>query len=300
MKQAFITDENSVEAVDGITYEFPYTLHMRDMNDFFVPWHWHEELEFNYAHRGSIEIQTAQRTYTAHQGEAYFINTNVMNTKRKAEGAATAVEHAHIFHPILLAGHYKSIFETRYLNPVLKNQSIEVLIIREQDKPSKDFIRTLNKLTQIQSEGGPGTAFQIRNLLSDAWMYLLDIIDNQKNAGEVSDSKLYLQNRARSMLGYIHAHYDQKITMEDLAAEIGLSTKECARSFKAVFNKTPPEYLTEYRLEQAKHLLRDTDKTITEISYETGFGSSAYFGKIFREYTTLTPKEYRRSMQDKR
>ncbi|MDO4616079.1 MAG: AraC family transcriptional regulator [Lachnospiraceae bacterium] len=296
MKQTFITDENSVESIEGMTYEFPYTMHERDMTDFIVPWHWHEEVEFDYAYQGSIEIQTVQKSYTIHQGEAYFINTNVMNTKRKAAGAASAIEHAHLFHPIVLSGHYKSIFETRYLNPVLKNQSIEILIIREQDKVSKDFLRILRKLTQIQQEGSD--AFRIRNLLSDAWLDLLTIIENQKQTGEMTSSKMYLQNRARSMLSYLHTHYDQKITMEDLAYEIGLSTKECSRSFKSVFQKTPQEYLTEYRLEQAKRLLRDTDSSITEISYETGFGSSAYFGKIFRQYTSQTPKEYRKKFQD--
>lgn len=52
MELSFIQDENAVEAIDGITPEFPYTMHERDMSNFTVPWHWHEELEFNYAYKG--------------------------------------------------------------------------------------------------------------------------------------------------------------------------------------------------------------------------------------------------------
>ena len=102
MNLSFIQDENAVELIDGITYEFPYTMHERDLSNYTVPWHWHEELEFNYVYRGALIVETVNRVYTIHQGEAYFINTNVMNTKRKACESSVAVEHAHLFHPILL------------------------------------------------------------------------------------------------------------------------------------------------------------------------------------------------------
>lgn len=88
-------------------------MHERDLSNFTVPWHWHEELEFDYAYRGSIQVETIHHTYTIHQGEAYFINTNVMNTKRKAPDSSLTIEHAHLFHPLLLSGHYQSIYETK-------------------------------------------------------------------------------------------------------------------------------------------------------------------------------------------
>lgn len=42
--QAFITDQNQVEKIEGMTVEFPYCMHERNLTDFIVPWHWHEEL----------------------------------------------------------------------------------------------------------------------------------------------------------------------------------------------------------------------------------------------------------------
>ena len=61
MELSFIQDENAVELIDGITYEFPYTMHERDLSSYTVPWHWHEEVEFDYAYRGSILIETVNR-----------------------------------------------------------------------------------------------------------------------------------------------------------------------------------------------------------------------------------------------
>ena len=146
MELTFIQDENAIEAIDGITYDFPYTMHERDLSHFTVPWHWHEELEFDYAYKGSIVIETVNKTYTIRQGEAYFINTNIMNTKRRASDSTVSIEHAHLFHPLLLAGHYKSVFETKYMNPVLKNLSPDVLIIREDTSSGKEFLKILSRL----------------------------------------------------------------------------------------------------------------------------------------------------------
>lgn len=290
MELSFIRDENAVEQVDGITYEFPYTMHERDLTNFTVPWHWHEELEFDYVCRGSIEIETVNKTYTIHQGEAYFINTNVMNTKRKGEGSASSIEHAHIFHPLLLTGHYKSIYETRYMNPVLKNQSLEILIIRENTASGKEFLKILHNLTRIN--GQEKIEFEVRNLLSRAWLILLDEIQQQKELFQ----PLYVHERAKDILSFIHKHYGEKITIAEIAAYIGVSSKECIRSFKNMFHQTPIDYLIHYRIERAKKFLLETNSSITEIAYMTGFQSSAYFTKIFRKYTGMTPKEFRQSI----
>lgn len=296
MPLSFIQDENAVEQIDGITYEFPYTMHERDLTDYVVPWHWHEELELNYAYRGSILIETASHSYTIHQGEGYFINTNVMDSKRKAADAAVAVEHAHLFHPILLAGHYRSVYETKYLNPILKNQAIEVIVFRESTPCGKQLLHILRTLTRLQGKSDSDKEFTIRNLLSQAWLLLMQEINRQQNLPPrpaVSSS----QERAKRTLRFLHAHYAEPITIAEMASHIGVSSKECIRSFKTTFHQTPTEYLIAYRVEQAKRLLRETDEPITNIAFLTGFHSSAYFSKIFKKSLLCTPKEYRAAHQ---
>lgn len=287
MELSFIQDENAIEAIDGITEAFPYTMHRRDLSSFTVPWHWHEELEFDYAYRGSIQIETAGRAYTIHQGEAYFINTNVMNTKRMAPGSTAAMEHAHLFHPVLLAGHFRSVFETKYLNPVLKDQSLEVLILKEDTASGREFLRLLRTLDGL--DGGAEQEFQVRNLLSQAWLVLLEELQLQQKKHQ----PLYVQDRTRDMLRYLHQHYGEKITVADLAAQVGVSERECIRSFKSVFHQTPMDYLIHYRIEQAKRLLTQTEASVTEIAFRTGFQSSAYFTKTFRTLQGQTPTVFR-------
>lgn len=291
MNYSFIQDENAVEQIDGITYEFPYTMHERDLTSFTIPWHWHEELEFNYAYKGSIIVETVNRIYTIRQGEAYFINTNAMNTKRKAEGASAAVEHAHLFHPILLTGHYRSIYETKYLNPVLKNQSIEVIIMKEDTESGKEFLELLHRLTNLVKT--ENFEFQVRNLLSQAWLVLMREIELQRQKNSFPVSRTH--ERTKDILSFIHKHYQENITVANISEHANISSKECIRSFKNTFHQTPMDYLIHYRIEQAKRLLKETDESITNIAFMTGFHNSAYFGKMFKKLAGMTPKEYRQS-----
>lgn len=291
MNYSFIQDENAVEQIDGITYEFPYTMHERDLTSFTIPWHWHEELEFNYAYKGSIIVETVNRMYTIRQGEAYFINTNAMNTKRKADGASAAVEHAHLFHPILLTGHYRSIYETKYLNPVLKNQSIEVIIMKEDTESGKEFLELLHRLTNLVKT--ENFEFQVRNLLSQAWLVLMREIELQRQKNSFPVSRTH--ERTKDILSFIHKHYQENITVANISEHANISSKECIRSFKNTFHQTPMDYLIHYRIEQAKRLLKETDESITNIAFMTGFHNSAYFGKMFKKLAGMTPKEYRQS-----
>ena len=172
------------------------------------------------------------------------------------------------------------------MNPILKNQSIEVIIIRENTKSGKEFLEILHSLTRLgQAED---SEFEIRSLLSRAWMVLVQEIEGQRQRGLFQ--ALYLHERTKSILSYIHRHYSEKITISDMAAHVGVSTKECIRSFKNAFHQTPMDYLISYRMEQAKRFLKETDETITDIAFLTGFHDSAYFSKTFKKYRKIHKK----------
>lgn len=287
-KLPFIQDRNDVEHIAGITSAFPYTMHRRDLTNDVIPWHWHEEVEFDYAYQGTIEIQTYDHTYTIQQGEAYFINTNVMDKKQKAAGSSITTEHAHLFHPILLGGYFNSVFATKYLNPVLNDRSIEVLIIREATPTGHRFINLLHQLTELN--GHPNQEFQIRNLLSQAWLVLQQEIIFQRQHHQLQENP---RERTKNILEFLHQHYAEKITIHEIAQSVNVSEKECIRSFKRTFHQTPIDYLVNYRVQQAKRQLHTTNDSITSIAMQTGFSSSAYFSKVFKERVGETPKSYR-------
>jgi transcriptional regulator GlxA family with amidase domain len=78
-----------------------------------------------------------------------------------------------------------------------------------------------------------------------------------------------------------------------LAKVSGVSAAHFARSFKAAFGIPPHRYLLSRRIQRAKALLRDTDQPVTEIAFQTGWGSLGTFGRVFRDITGENPSDLR-------
>jgi transcriptional regulator GlxA family with amidase domain len=90
---------------------------------------------------------------------------------------------------------------------------------------------------------------------------------------------------------------DEDWPVRRLARVSGVSKAHFARSFKEAFGVPPHRYLLTRRIERATALLRDTDLSITEIAFQTGWGSLGTFGRTFRDVTGESPSMIRTQMR---
>ena len=88
------------------------------------------------------------------------------------------------------------------------------------------------------------------------------------------------------------SHEDWRVSR--LASVSGVSAAHFARCFRDAFGVPPHRYLLTRRIERAKALLRDTDLSITEIAFQTGWDSLGTFGRTFRDVTGESPSALRR------
>ncbi len=93
---------------------------------------------------------------------------------------------------------------------------------------------------------------------------------------------------------YMHAHYTEKITSEELAKVVGLSVSQLNRKFKDTMDDSPINYLLKIRIEKAAERLIKSDDNITEIAYICGFNNQTYFNRQFKKITGLSPRAYRK------
>ena len=93
---------------------------------------------------------------------------------------------------------------------------------------------------------------------------------------------------------FVDAHYAQPLDVAALAQRAHTSPAHFSRRFKTTFGETPHQYLLTRRIERAKHLLRETDRSVTEISLDVGFHSLGTFSARFKEIVGGNPTEYRR------
>ena len=92
---------------------------------------------------------------------------------------------------------------------------------------------------------------------------------------------------------YISTSYSYPITVEDVAAYVGISRSHLYRSFQAYQQQSPKEYLSSFRIKQACRLLKETDLSVATIAYSVGFENNLYFSKAFKKLMGMSPSEYR-------
>jgi len=87
--------------------------------------------------------------------------------------------------------------------------------------------------------------------------------------------------------------YAEPLDVPAVAAVAHISEAHFIRSFRAVFGETPHRYLQRRRVERSMFLLRDTDRSVTDICFDVGFTSRGTFSRTFREIVGEAPSDYR-------
>ena len=103
----------------------------------------------------------------------------------------------------------------------------------------------------------------------------------------------------REVIPYIHEHFAEKITLEELAKLEHISVSYLSHKFKQYTDMTIVTYLNHVRVEEAKKLLISTDNNIEEIAYQTGYESPKYFCRVFRNMTGQAPSIFRQMYRTK-
>jgi len=102
-----------------------------------------------------------------------------------------------------------------------------------------------------------------------------------------------ISKEVSAALLYIDAHYKENISLKDVADEVYLSSFYLSRLFKKEVGVNFSTYLLNTRLDDAKRLLETTATSVSSISSSLSFSDLSYFCRVFKNYTSFTPKEYR-------
>lgn len=100
-------------------------------------------------------------------------------------------------------------------------------------------------------------------------------------------------------ISYIQQHYDEKISLEDVAQNLNLSKHYLCSAFKKVTGENMSLYINKLRIEKAKTLLLESDGRIKEIFDEVGYANQQYFSKVFKRITGHTVMEYKENRMRK-
>ncbi|MDQ0114291.1 response regulator transcription factor [Paenibacillus harenae] len=134
--------------------------------------------------------------------------------------------------------------------------------------------------------------FGIKDLLSVIREVTLAVSEKSMDKKKQSERSMA---EARS---FLDRNLYRDLCVEETATHVGLSTSYFSLLFKQTFGETFIEYVTRQRMERAKAMLADTQKSVAQIAKEVGYAERRYFTKVFMKYTGDNPTDYRSKHQD--
>lgn len=290
----FDVDKNLKETTVHGDESFPMVAYLQRFNlnkRGYVILHWHDELQFSYVTKGSVLFSVNDKEYTVRKGEILFIRSKCLHSARpvgKEEAEYICID----IHPVLICGLPNGRVRTQYVDPFLNKDFIEAIHFDGQAAWHNDIFKNIMRIISLAQSCEYGYELEMQTCACRIW---LDIIRNVRSfCAEERGIPPTDRQRMQLLVQYIHDHYMEKVTLNDIALSANISTGECCRIFKRNMRISPIEYLINFRVAQSINLLVDTEKSISEIAQIAGFGSSSYYTERFKRLVHCTPMEYRR------
>ncbi|MFW6270230.1 MAG: PocR ligand-binding domain-containing protein [Bacillota bacterium] len=98
-------------------------------------------------------------------------------------------------------------------------------------------------------------------------------------------------------MNYIRENYDQDISLDEVASEVGLNSSYFSKLFKEEMGISYSDYLNQVRIEASKKLLNE-DIALVEVAQNVGFNDQSYFSKVFKKYEGISPGKWRKGIRE--
>lgn len=274
------------------TRSYPIAFYHVDKNHprYFMPYHWHQEYEIIQVLEGELFLSLNSVELTAKAGDILFIQDGVIHG-----GIPNSCVYECIVFDIGLLFFQSEICRS-YIRPISDHRLlIQQQFSAHQIKELPDFFSAVERLFHYASQGYQGMELSSIGSLLHVFgtLFYYRLFDSSSSDETMArHQKQQKIQPLRAVLQYIELHYAQTITLEELSAEAGMSSKYFCRFFVSLVHKTPMEYLNYYRIERACYELSLGEHSITEVGYNCGFHDTSYFIRVFKREKGITPKKY--------
>lgn len=284
-------DNNSMEKTLHGRSDFPVAVYNTTLSNFhlgYVDWHWHKELQFCYVTSGKVDFSVGAEHHVLNEGEGIFINSGHIHTARPADSPDDSFVCLD-FDPKLLSVFAGSVFESNYVRPYIGSFAFSAQELRPDIQWQKSILDRLLHIANLYQSETDYYEYEVMKELITVWTLLLSNISAEITfGGGTTKNKLI-----KEIIDYIQQNYADEIRLDDISNAVSYSTGECCRAFRAGTGKTIFGYIKEYRVKRSMDLLVNTGLSVSDIAYSTGFSSTSYFIKCFKEISGTTPLRYR-------
>ncbi|MBO0454889.1 AraC family transcriptional regulator [Candidatus Enterococcus murrayae] len=270
--------------------EFPFRILVNDGDILTTP-HWHREVELIYVTKGTISLGIDDVPYKLSEGEIAFIGGGLIHYVLASPGSERLVYQFDLNY--FTAGNKENLD--------LQKMFADLIPVSPQWKPEDEAaVRSLlENMNHEALDQRTGYQFSLKAELFALITRLLRTIPKKAKQSKKLN-KLATQDVLEKLDGifsYVEAHYQEEVTLQDIAEVSGYSSFYFTKFFKKNTGKTFLTFLNEYRIDKAKWLLINSDLPVSEIITQTGFESDKTFYRLFKGSMAMAPLEYRNTMK---
>ena len=284
------------ETVVHGTPKFPMQIYKNDFSwyaNHIIDWHWHPEIELAVVLSGSVTCYINDVQLDIREGEGIFINSNTMHKEIPMNEGEKPIMTTVCFLPEFIGDCGSDLIFRKYIRPIVSDTALKGIKLSPETDWQRDILGIVKSMYELSGRRSWGYELKYRNMLGELWYALSTNLRSETGAAAVSRKSAVNEQRLKEMLLFIHSNYQRELTIDEIAKAANISKSECFRCFRSMIDKKPVTYLNEYRLKHAAELLMTTDMQITEICFGCGFNHISYFGKLFRQYYGMTPRQFR-------
>lgn len=256
--------------------------------------HWHSELEFLTVTEGAGVFYLGESEILLSAGECLIIGGGTLHRGYTAPGRNCSFN-AFVFDPKLVVNSEQDRIRIKYIDPVLLELRRGFPLISPSGIAERQILKSLTYISNLAEAKDLLFELAIKTELLKTFGNLYRIIIEKDREINSLITESPRTGNIKEALSYIHNHYKENISLEDLASAAGMSDSHFSRTFKSLVTKTPIEYLHYYRINCSVFLLKETNLPLLHIAQDVGYESVSYFIRRFQNIMKCTPRWYRKN-----
>ena len=251
--------------------------------------HLHNSLECVYVQEGTLELGVERELYHMEQGDFGIVFPNTIHHYQVFSPGPNQVQYM-IAAPSMCGNYLPMMKDLMPENPVIPAS----LLHRDVHYALTALADHLELLNQKKGHKGKKERVDLptdvllqsyTRIILARTLPLIHLVEK----GKGSEGNLMDQ-----VVNYVASHYQEEISLNSIAHDLYISPFALSRVFSKHFQMNFNRYINLTRLEYARQMLEYTDKSVTEICMDAGFGSQRTFNRVFKEELHMSPGEYRK------
>ncbi len=231
--------------------------------------HLHDRIELGYLSSGSSDLYVDDKKYHVKKGDFFVVFPNQIHCYENSENVKSIV----------------MIFSTEHVSEFRGILSGKIPVSPVVSGCPEEAVKLVEIMSNVADSAKPEV---IHGITLALFALLIDSV-------ELRQSDRYNISTIKNLLIYCDEHYTEHINIDDAAKALHISRSHISHIFKDKLHSTFEQYISEKRIDYACELLKNSDESVTNIAYMSGFDSIRTFNRVFAKNIGSSPREYRKN-----